>query len=107
MRYVSRDDDAKIARLDVCEWPVTIQDTGIFIGCKTYTLEEILGMTEDKANLEHPAAGIRWRRWGKALQALALATLVNNKPEREAVASVIASEVTSEIVKPKRTRKAK
>ena len=75
MRYCSRDEDAKIARMDVCEWPVTVQDTGVYIGCKIYTRQEIMEMTEEKAAQEHSAAPIRWRRWGKAVQALVVATL--------------------------------
>ena len=75
MRWCDRDDDAKIARLDVCEWPVTIQDDGIHIGCKTFSLDEILAMTEEIAGTHHQKAPVRWRRWGKALQALTVATL--------------------------------
>ena len=75
LRSADLDNDAKIARLDVCVWPVTIQDTGIEIGCKTYDHASIMGMTEERAAQEHPDAAIRWRRWGKVLQALVVATL--------------------------------
>ena len=75
MRNCNRDDDAKIARMDVCEWPVTIQFDGIHIGCKTFTLGEIMNMTEEIAATHNEKAPIRWRRWGKAIQALAKATL--------------------------------
>ena len=75
MRNCNRDDDAKIARMDVCEWPVTIQFDGIHIGCKTFTLGEIMNMTEEIAATHNGKAPIRWRRWGKAIQALAKATL--------------------------------
>ena len=75
MRNCDRDDDAKIARMDVCEWPVTIQFDGIHIGCRTFTLDEIMNMTEEIAAKHSDKAPIRWRRWGKALQELAKATL--------------------------------
>ena len=75
MRNCDRDDDAKIARMDVCEWPVTIQFDGIHIGCKTFTLDQIMGMTEEIAATHSSKAPIRWRRWGKVLQELAKATL--------------------------------
>lgn len=75
MRFCDRDDNAKIARMDVCEWPVTIQFDGIHIGCKCFSLDEIMNMTEEIAATHNSNAPIRWRRWGKALQALAQATL--------------------------------
>ena len=94
-----RDDAAKLAHLNVCEWPVTIQFDGIHIGCKKFTLDEIMVMTEEIAASHHAAAPTRWRRWGKALQTLAQATLVHNKPEPETHGAVTP--------KPKRVRKSK
>jgi len=99
MRRCHRDDDAKLAHLNVCEWPVTIQFDGIHIGCKKFTLDEIMVMTEEIAASHHAAAPTRWRRWGKALQTLAQATLVHNKPEPETHGAVTP--------KPKRVRKSK
>ena len=99
MRCCHRDDDAKLAHLNVCEWPVTIQFDGIHIGCKKFTLDEIMVMTEEIAESHHAAAPTRWRRWGKALQTLAQATLVHNKPEPETHGAVTP--------KPKRVRKSK
>jgi hypothetical protein len=99
MRRCHRDDDAKLAHLNVCEWPVTIQFDGIHIGCKEFTLDEIMVMTEEIAASHHAAAPTRWRRWGKALQTLAQATLVHNKPEPETHGAVTP--------KPKRVRKSK
>ena len=75
MRFCDRDDNAKLAHLNVCEWPVSIQFDGVHIGCKTFTLEEIMNMTEEIAATHSDKAPIRWRRWGKAIQALAKATL--------------------------------
>ena len=75
MRFCGRDDNAKLAHLNVCEWPVSIQFDGIHIGCKTFTLDKIMNMTEEIAATYSDKAPIRWRRWGKAIQALAKATL--------------------------------
>jgi len=75
IRFCDRDDNAKLAHLNVCEWPVSIQFDGVHIGCKTFTLEEIMNMTEEIAATHSGKAPIRWRRWGKAIQALAKATL--------------------------------
>ena len=75
MRFCDRDDSAKLAHLNVCEWPVSIQFDGIHIGCKTFTLDKIMNMTEEIAATYNDKAPIRWRRWGKAIQALAKATL--------------------------------
>jgi hypothetical protein len=75
MRFCNRDENAKLAHLNVFEWPVSIQFDGIHIGCKRFSLEEILAMTEEIAATYNSKAPVRWRRWGKAIQALAQATL--------------------------------
>lgn len=68
-RWIRISEDVEILfRMDCCIWPVTIFHKKVMIGCKDFTFEEILNMTEEKAESIHEGAGKRWKRWGRGLK---------------------------------------
>ena len=55
-------------RMDCCVWPITIWHNVVSIGCKDFSFEEILKMTEDTAEKIEQGAGKRWKRFGNTLK---------------------------------------
>ena len=66
-RYLCLSEKEILFRMDCCSYPVTIWHGVVMIGCKDFSFQEILDMTEEKAEKIHEGFGLLWKRWGDVL----------------------------------------
>lgn len=76
-RWLRMSEDVEVLfRMDCCVWPVTIFHKKVMVGCKDFTFDEILNMTDVKAEAIHEGAGKRWNRFGNTLK-MAVKDIIN------------------------------